>query len=89
MQAERMPGLEEGCSVLSLRKAIHRDPALVLMQHLHVEQRGRVERDAGLAEDDEALVEAICRQPSARQSIVNHTCSLLQAYSPRDPAQGF
>ena len=66
MQAERMPGLEEGCSVLSLSEAIHRDPALVLMQHLHVEQRGRVERDAGLAEDDEALVEAICSSQRVR-----------------------
>ena len=37
MQAECMPGLERGCSALSLGEAIHRDPALVLMQHLHIE----------------------------------------------------
>ena len=72
-----MTGREQGRSSLSLKKAIHRDPALGLMQHLHVEQRGRVERHAGLAEDDEALVQAICRQPTARQNVLPHHCLLL------------
>ena len=51
------------------------------MQHLHVEQGGRVERHAGLAEDDEALVQAICRQPPARQSAVSYGCLLVDAYT--------
>ena len=74
-----MAVFERGRSVLGLKEAIHRDPALALVQHLHVEQRRRVERHAGLAEDDEALVEAICRQAPARQGAAPHKCLLLDA----------
>ena len=70
---------EKCCSLLGIIRAVHQHAALDLMQQLHVEQRGWVQRHGCLAKHDEVLVEAICRQQAASPGAADHTVLVIEA----------